>query len=132
MNIRPILSQKEIKGGCGYLYMHEFGRSSYIISCTITKKPHKSPSTGDWLIGSREYFPADEYSSGFVTECTFSLEDVNVIPNSYNNHSLWKNTVKTRQFLESVGENKNGEYAQYLAILARFNRGTICDSLSAA
>ena len=53
----------------------------------------------------------------------FSLEYLNVVPNSYNNHTLWLFTAETRKCLADMVRRGEEGYLEYVALIGEFGRG---------
>ena len=63
------------------------------------------------------------WSKTGVYDNDHSLLDSNVLPNTYNDHSMWRFNSSVLSYLKECREKGRGGILEYLAILAKYQRG---------
>jgi len=107
--IRPITSDKGLIGGQHYIKMYYNNGSIKWNIFKICGKKYLHPSSRYWFIKIK--------GGIFVPQ---SLRDMNVIPNRYNDNSLWPYNTKVFKHLKYIADENP---KNYLDILTRYKLG---------
>ena len=77
-----------------YYRVTKLNGTGWITKCLITSKPYKE-SFGSLFIKA-----LDEPNENNIRSSSFSLDDYNVIPNTYNQHRVFSNLEDAEQYLK--------------------------------
>ena len=106
-----VTSPNQLVPNSRYIFVHCIDRNiSTMSGIYLEKHIQKLLFSHDSWFGSVKY-------DDFVNISTFSFQDTNIIPNKYNNHSLFEENEDVRVWLNTVS------HAEYMELLARHDRG---------
>ncbi len=101
----------QIVGGQRYIEVLYLYGKFHLRTGVVTGRPYKTD--GKWFCHQRTTNFGSEYSE------VFSLKDMNIIPNCYNLHTLWRFNTATMQWLQGLTTSKHGA-TEYVTVLAHY------------
>lgn len=96
-----------------YIYVHYIDGKISFEEITVTSEPYAEKLTrGDaYFVNCTTHYPTWDYEGD-----SFSVDDANIVPNHYNNHSIWLCTDESRNYLHSLAVE------EYHATMKRWGR----------
>jgi len=119
---KMIVDPNQMVGGTFFIEVMCLHNCLIIIPRLIVGQPYIRIKGGDnihWFFREKRRL----ISSGESIDDSHSLMDINVIPNSFNDHSLWRFDSNTLRYLTTLKEKGAEGITEYLALLAEKKRG---------
>lgn len=107
-----VTKSAQIVGGQRYIEVIGLNSMLEISTFEALGQQTKFKLTGSWFGRCRK--SSDQGS--YVTE--YSLGDLNIPPNHYNHHTLWRHDNETLNFLQALADTGQQGYQEYLIVLA--------------
>jgi hypothetical protein len=84
-----ITRPEQIKIGKRYYYTHALGKNSFVYSFIITSTPYNSHNIGLFVDTKNRVRSYLFNRRSYTVKSSISLQDANVVPNTYNLHRLF-------------------------------------------
>jgi len=119
MTFKPILDVSDLHPGkeCVQVTIQD---KVYITSLVVLEAPRKTGTT--CVVRVKKTFKINGHYCKSM-EAMLSLRDVNVIPNTYSNSTLWPGDEETTRFLQQLSDTGIEGCKQYLDIIKQYDLG---------